>query len=158
MKIAKTIFLLLAGTTAQADDNAAWMCLFENVPVAITEPASMIGEKKLKVSVSNGLGFAVSKVAVDFSLASDDGETRFEQNIVFPFPAHLQPDETRDLVAYLTMPDETAAGLDHSDLTARAATANVLDDSDKRIVLRENMGPSFQVFWPFQPKSDHICD
>jgi len=158
MKIFKLLPFMFFASAVQADDNVAWMCLFEHVPVSVVEPASLIGDRKLKVTISNDLGFSLSKVAVDFMLTSGEGETRFEQNIAFPFPAQLQPSETRELIAYLTISDDVLTGLNNDDLTARAATANVLDQNEKRIVLRENLGPAFQVFWPFQPKSDQACE
>lgn len=149
--------LLATGGAAHADDNATWMCLFEKVPVSVSEPSQMIADEKLKVALRNDLDFPVSKVAVDFLLASESGRARFEQNIVFPFPANLQPGETREIVAYLSIPDGELAALTHDDLSARAATANVLDQDEKRLVMRENLGAAFQVFWPFQPRSDQAC-
>ncbi|MFI0396020.1 hypothetical protein [Paracoccus jiaweipingae] len=149
---------IVGATAAQADDAATWMCLFERVPVAVVEPSNMIAEKKMRAQITNNLGFSLNKVAVDFSMSSETSGERHEESIVFPFPAPLMPGESREVVAYFVMNPEEVSAFNHPDLFAQAATANVLDGADRRMVLRENIGPSFQVFWPFQPKSPEVCE
>lgn len=158
MRIFAAIYLAALATSAHADEHATWMCLFENVPVSVVEPADTIQEKQLTITMTNDLSFPISKAAVDFVLVSEEGAASIEQSIVLPFPAHLQPGETRALVAYLSLSDAELSSVDHPDLTARAATANVLDSEERRMVLRENLGASFRVFWPTQQKSDQTCD
>lgn len=157
MKHLAAFAFIIGATSAQADDSATWMCLFERVPVEVVEPSSLISEMKMRAQITNNLGFSLNKVAVDFSMSSETSGARYEDNIVFPFPAPLMPGESREVVAYFVMSPEEVSALNHPDLSAQAATANVLDGLDRRMVLRENIGPSFQVFWPFQPKSPEVC-
>lgn len=157
MRVLFLAALIAQASTAKADELTDWMCLFENVPMEVIDPSSMISEKKMRVTITNNLGFALNKVAVDFSLSSETSLARFEDNIVFPFPAPLQPGETREIVAYFTMTEAELTAMDHPDLSATAAIANALDQNDRRVVLRENLGPSFEVFWPFQLKSSKTC-
>lgn len=156
MKLPVFVITLLAVNPLMADDSKTWMCLFENVPTKVISPSSLINDKKMRLEITNNMDFPLSKVAVDLSIYSEGGQ--FEDNIVFPFPAHLQPGEVREVTAYLTMSEELAKQFYRSDLEARAAVANVLDQEERRMVQRENLGPSFQVFWPFQPKSEQPCE
>jgi len=157
MKYLAIFALILGSTAARADDATTWMCLFERVPVEALEPSSMIAEQKMRVQITNHLEFSLNAVAVDFSMSSVASGEQFEESIVFPFPAPLMAGESREVVAYLVMSPEQASTFNHHDLAVRASTANVLDSADRRMVLRENIGPSFRVFWPFQPKSPKVC-
>lgn len=154
------IFLVLSllASQAKADENSAWMCLFENVPVDITDPNNTISDAKLSVKITNGLGFPISKVAIDFQLSSDSLAQRQEQSVVVPFPSTLMPGEVREVLVSLVLKADELEEFNLSDVSVRGAVANVLDDQDNRLVLREDLGPSFRVFWPTQPKSSYSCN
>jgi hypothetical protein len=159
MKILKALTLLLLASPAQADEFATWMCLFGNVPISVITPADTIADGTLTIEVTNGLSFPMNAVAIDFTLSSASEGSTFEQSIVIPFPAPMQAGETRILTAFLSLSEAEISGLiDHDGLSARASVANVLDEDDRRMVLRENLGPSFRVFWPFQLGSAQTCE
>ncbi|MEM7296026.1 MAG: hypothetical protein AAF330_05280 [Pseudomonadota bacterium] len=144
-------------TISSANASDVWMCIHEHVPVVVAADRERIKSKMLDVEITNGLSFEVTKLAVDFTLFAT-GVKILEQNIVFPFPSPLQPGETRSETTYFTLPDAQAnAFAAAADFGANAAVANALDIHEKRLVVREDIGPSFEVFWPFQPKSSERC-
>lgn len=158
MKILKALVFFLFAAPVHADQMSAWMCLFEKLPVTISDPASSIGDGQLAIQVTSGLDFPVRALAIDFSVASEADGSLVEQSVVIPLPSPLQPGETRGLVAHLGISAEQADKLaNNGEIFAEAALANVLDWEERRLVIRENLGPSFRVFWPTQPQSTEVC-
>jgi hypothetical protein len=148
--------LILVASPSVADDAATWLCLFENLPITV-ELQSDVAAMPI-ASFQNGLGFPVSSIAVDLQIASSDLGVVVEESTVVPFPAHLRPGENRSTQLWVTQNDQMRQVLAAPDVTIRAAAANVLDADERRMVLRENIGPSFRVFWPSQPQSSQVCD
>lgn len=138
---------------AKADENQTWMCLFEKVPLTVHEPEA--GTQRPSLQVTNGLDFSITSLALDLDLASEALNKRIEHSVVVPFPTSLQPGEVRTVELWL--PAKTEAVLLSGDVAIRAAPANVLDGEERRLILREDLGPSFRVFWPTQLKSTMDC-
>jgi hypothetical protein len=150
--------LCVFGTSAMSDDNAIWMCLFENLPITITERGEDIGNNQIAMVINSHVDFEISAIAIDVSASSQSVGSHIEESVVIPLPALLQPSEARQVIAWLPPSDTLAEILQADDVVVRAAPANVLDKNEQRLVLRENIGPSFRVFWPSQHKSREICE
>lgn len=158
MKILKAIIFSLLAAPVSASPRDKSMCLYENLPMTTHEHSSVVSKGELLVEVTSNLQFPVRSLAIDFTVVSDAVGSRVEQSVVVPLPAPLQPGETRKFVAYLNISDEQRAKLiGNGEISASAVIANVLDLNEHRFILRENLGPSFRVFWPTQPQSTEVC-
>jgi hypothetical protein len=158
MQILKPLCLVLATTGAQAGELGDWMCVFENVPVSIEQPAQAIDDKHLELSVTNGLGFSLSSLAVDLQFSSDKGGQQLERTTVIALNTPLMPGETRVVLGEIDLDAEAVKAISYDDLSARGAIANALDAEGDRLVVREKMGPSYAVHWPKAKKSTHPCN
>jgi|GEM_PF-3548237 len=158
MKTLKALGMCLISTPAIASQHNEWMCLHENVSIAIIHPES-IPTGEIDIEIKSTLSFPIGELAVDFQFASSSAEARLEQSIVIAFDRPLNSGETRTLTARLDISDDHAQKFAQShEILASASLANVLDVHQGRLIIREKLGPAYEVFWPKQPQSKLACD
>lgn len=148
-----------AGDMASAFD--AWMCLHDHLPIQVVGAADTLKTGELRFHVTNDLEFPISEIAIDTQEASSSGEefNRIERSVVVRMTPPLEPGHSQDVSAMLDVSkDEVEKLLAGQDFTASASVANALDKHGMRVLVREDLGPSYKAFWPKAEKSSWSCE
>lgn len=140
--------LLLVSGGAQAGEMADFMCLHYAMPITV----DAISDGAISLTIENNSPYDVLKAAIDIG----SGSSAFEATILVDFDAALNAGSVRNSTTSWDLNDKQISLLQGVD-QMRASISNALTTEKERVIVREDIGPSFVPHWPNAPKTALAC-